>query len=230
MIVSGFKLWIDRWSVDDAARWEGVAAGLLEEAGADDEAMDPRALASACGLRLVPVMDSAGGGACTRGKLIRFPAAARAVRQAGTIAHELGHVALDRYDEEQSEPGAAYVGAALLVPRRALDRALRRHGWELDALRAVFPFASAELLARRIAELREAVVTIFDGRRVKARIASPWLAPPPKGLTRIEREVLEEAWAAGEAHADLVRAWRLHEPGHDRVIIIADAEQLALRF
>ena len=211
--------------MDDAtARWEGIAQEMLDEVGAEDAHYDPRLIARAYDLRLEPVHSRS---ACWDGHVIRFPIAARATRQAGAIAHELGHHGLD---EPQSERGAAYVGAALPVPRRALDRALRRHGWELPALRSDFPHASAELLARRIAEVREAVVTIVDGRRVKARLASPWLAAPTRSLTAREREVLERARVEGAAFADLVRAWHLHEPGYDRVILIADAEQLALRF
>lgn len=216
---------------DEAARWEGAAAALLEDVGADDQALDPRAIAYACGLRLLPTMDRSGLGACMVGTVIRYPAAARPVRQAGVVAHELGHFALDRAGEEQSEQGAAYVGAALLVPRRALDRELRRHGWDLPALQPGFPHASAELLARRIAEVREAVVTILDGRRVKARIASPWLSAPSRALTPLEREAVDVARASGAGVAgEHVRAWHLVEPGYDRVIVIADAEQLGFRF
>lgn len=208
------------------ARWEGVARRLLEDMGVD-EPLDPRLIARAYGLRLVPALRRE---ACWSGSTIRYPAGVRATRQAGVIAHELGHYGLYRYDQEQSEQGASFVGAAVLVPRAALDRELRRVGWELPALSKRFPHASSELLARRIAEVREAVVTVIDGRRIKARVASPRLGPPPKSLTPRERAILDRVRAEGAAHDDLIRGWHIHEPGYDRVILIADAEQLALRF
>ncbi len=214
-----------------AAEWEGVAAAFLAEIGADDMALDPRVVCAAYQLELVPTTASAPGPCVIDGR-IRYRVHERPVRVAGTIGHELGHVALGRHGEPQSERGAAYVGAAILVPRRPLDAALRRVGWDVERLREAFPYASHELLARRIAEVREAVVTILDGRRVRARVGSPWLTPPPgPGLTRDEQRVVR---AARETRARVDEGWISALPLYDgpleRVIVIADREQLNLRF
>lgn len=209
--------------------WEGCAEQLRAETRADDRQVHPRLLVATCGLALVGTRGIAG---CWLGRRVYYDHTARPERQTGTIAHELGHFALDRYNEEQSERGAAYTGAAILVPRRAIDGVLRRVGWDMDALRADFPHASAELLARRIADVREAVVTIVDGRRIKARVSAPWLPPPSTGLTREERRVLAVAMTERrQIDEGWIRAIPVIDPDQaPRVILIAEREQLELRF
>lgn len=213
-----------------AAEWEGVAHAFLEEIGAESLALPPQAIAGAYELELVPTIAGAPGPCVVDGR-IRYRAHERPVRVAGTIGHELGHVALERHGEPQSERGAAYVGAAILVPRRSLDAALRRVGWDVERLRETFPHASCELLARRIAEVREAVVTIVDGRRIKARVGTPWLTPPPgPGMTREEQRIVR---AAREARARVDEGWISAVPIYDgpfeRIIVIAEREQLSMR-
>lgn len=214
-----------------APEWEGVASAFLAEICADDLALDPITIATTYDIELVPTTAGSPGPCIIDGR-IRYRPNERPVRVAGTIAHELGHVALDRHREPQSERAAAYVGAAILVPRRALDRALKRIGWDVLRLQAeTFPHASAELLARRIAEVREAVVTIIDGRRVRARVSSPWLAPlPGPGLTRDEQRLVR---LARETKARVDEGWISAVPVYDgsleRIIVIAEREQLSMR-
>ncbi len=208
--------------------WEACAEQLRGELAVDDRHMHPRILVAKCGLGLVEGIRKT---ACWTGGVIVVDGTARPSRQAGRMVHELGHFTLDRYNEEQSERGASAVGAAILVPRRALDSALKRRGGDFEAVRADFEHASAELLARRIVDVREAVVTIADGRRIRARVSSPWLPEPRAGLAkdeaRVLRAVLEERRQIDEGW---IRGVPVFEPGYDRVILIAEAEQLALRF
>lgn len=102
----------------------------------------------------------------------------RPTRQHGLVAHELGHFLLREHREQDDELAARYLAGALIVPREELDRDLRRLGLSIVALRAKHVNASHEMIARRITQLRSAIVTIIDDGRVTARAASPWLPVP----------------------------------------------------
>lgn len=208
--------------------WEANAAQLRAELGLDDVVVHPKILASRYEL---DVLGAGRRESCIAGGRILVDAGATHEQQAFDLAHELGHFALDRYNDEQSERGASYIAGALLLPRRSLRVALVKFGWDLDELRRHFLHASPEVIARRIADVAEAVVTITDGRRVLARVASPWLAAPRGALTTIEREVLQRAV---EARRRVDEGWISATPyfggAHPRVIIIAEREQLGLRF
>ncbi len=209
--------------------WEGCAEQLRAEIAVDDDHVHPKILVERCELELVEVMSRTGP--CFTGQRIYYDPTARPERQAGTIAHELGHFTSRRYSVDDTERAASYVGAALLVARRALDRSLRRHGWNHELIRPDFQHASAELLARRIADVREAVVTIVDGRRLRARVASPWLPLPRPRLSQDEQRVLRAALETGQrVDEGWISATPYLEPGHRRVILIAEREQLELRF
>lgn len=113
-------------------------------------------------------------------------------RQHFLVLHELGHWLLWQHQIDSTERAASYLAGALLVPRLALDRALSRDGWSISKLRAAHPNASPAVIANRIAQVRPAVVTLFDGPRAKDRRASPWLdrvAP----VRAWERELAERA-------------------------------------
>lgn len=210
--------------------WEGVADGLLRATGLDQPPQDAFALASCCGIDLRPWERSGGR---LDGDVLFYPGAARLQRQHGVVAHELGHWALDWAREDQSEQGANYVGGALMLPRAGFDRDLRATAWNLDALRAKHLNCSAEMIARRIVELREAVVTIIDDGKVRARVYSPWLGTPTKlkRLTPIERDLVDGALGTGEVQRadDLLAAYPLIEGRWRRVIVVAEARQLSLR-
>lgn len=214
----------------DARALEANAEQLRSELSIDDEDVHPRVLIVKCGIELSPTRPRTGP--CFTGARVYYDPTARPERQAGTMGHELGHFVNRRYGDEDSERAAAFVGAALIVPRRALVRALKRHGRDVDALRSDFRHASAELLARRIADIRDdVVVTIVDGRRVRARVAAPWMAPPGPGLTRDERDVLRRAIEQCRRVDDgWISATPVFDGDRQRVIIIAEREQLELRF
>lgn len=204
----------------DVAAWEGTAEAFLRAVGIDVEHRDPRLIAVAYELELVPSLDRSGRASCMRGERVRVPVLAHPQRQAGVIAHELGHVALERHGEEQSEEGAGYVGAAILVPRRALLRALTCHGPDLPVLCTLFAHASPELLARRVADVGEYECAVVDGRRVRRHAA---LVPsaPLDALTPLEAVLVREARARGVAEIEGTRAWHLESAGHHRTILLS---------
>lgn len=216
--------------MDDArATWEGIAADVLGETGCDDPPVDAFELADCCGLEVQP---SKTGRAYRRGSAIHIPLGARDVRQHGLVAHELGHWALEQAAEPDSEDGARYLSGAFMLPRRPFERDLAATSWHVGELRARHLNASAEMIARRIVALHDGVATVFDQGKVRRRIVSPWLPERYHRITRWERELAAEAierettvrgdeliWAVPV----IDRQWR-------RVVLVAEAEQLALRF
>ena len=207
---------------------EAVARATHDATGVDAP-VDAFELATACGLRL-----EAGerGGAVLVDDIVRFDIHARPQRQHGLIAHEVAHYVLRWHGEPDPEAAARYTAGALLVPRAAYDRDLRETAWDLDELRVRHPNASAELLARRIAELRDAVISIVDQGRVHARVRSPWMPAPPQRLTQAERELVDAALETGAVQraGELLAAYPLLDGRHRRVIVVAEARQLGLRF
>lgn len=208
--------------------WEGAAARAVEEAkvAAPVSAYE---LARGLGLRIIagPVP---GARLNPTQRLIELNPRARKVRRHGLIAHEVGHFVLQR-DGEDSEAGASYVGSACMLPRLDIDRDIRRTAWSLLKLRDLHPNASAEMIARRIVELRDAVVTIIDGRTVR-RVASPWLTDPRlRRTSRWERDLAERALEIGEEVRgdELCYAVPFIDGPWRRVIVVCEAEQLALR-
>ncbi len=145
-------------------------------------------------------------------------ATAYAPRLHGLVTHEAAHVLLDDYAVKQSESAAQYLGAALLVPRRALDRDLRG-GWDLRRLLARHPNASAELLARRIVDVRRASLALYDDGRFRYRVGDRDASP------QNERELVAEAL---ETRApirvdDLTGAWPVFSQSRSRVLVLAAA-------
>lgn len=210
--------------------WEGVADGLLRATGLDQPPQDAFALASCCGLDLQPWARSGGR---LEGEVLYYPGGARLVRQHGVVAHELGHWALDWAKEEQSEEGANHIAGAIMLPHRAFDRDLRATAWDLRALRAKHVHCSAEMIARRIVERRDAVVTIIDGGKVRARVWSSWAEPPPqlRRLSRVERDLVEAVNSSGDVERvnELLAAYPIFDGSWRRIIVVAETEQLSLR-
>lgn len=213
---------------DDAlAALEGVAADVLDATGVDAP-VNAFELADLCGLQVVY---GAARGAHLDGARIVLGRGARRVREHGLVAHETAHYLLDRAAETNDEPGARYLSGALMLPRAAFERDLRR-SWDVAALRAKHVNVSAEMIARRLVQVRDAVATIIDQGRVKARVASPWLTSPALGrLSRWERELADEALARGASVQgdELVWACPFVDGEWERVVIVAELEQLALR-
>lgn len=181
---------------------EGIARSALEET-CTEAPVDAFALAHALD---VEVREFPGREAfidLTRPCIYLPSRPAREVRRHGSVAHELGHLLLREHGLDHQDEGAArYLSGALLVPREALDRDLRR-GWSVRDLRARHPNASHEMLVRRVTQLRPAVATVIDGGRVTARVASPWLDTRKVAPVRVwELDLVGRALSEGEVLED----------------------------
>jgi len=184
-------------------------------------------LAAACGLVCVP----GGRGASLVGDVVSYDASARPVRQHGLVAHEVAHYVLRLHGEPDDEASANCTAGALMLPRARYDRDLRETAWDLRELQRRHPNASAELCARRITELRDAVVTVIDQGKVRVRVRSPWMPAAPLRLTALERELAGAALETGEVQVggNLLAAYPFIEGNWRRVIVVAEAAQLSLR-
>jgi Zn-dependent peptidase ImmA (M78 family) len=217
----------------ERATLEGIAADLLDET-CTSSPVDAYALAKACEFDVKPW---SGVGAKREGNVIKINPRARPQRRQGLIAHELGHFALERAGEPDSEDGARYIAGALRLPRRDFDRDLAQTAWSIARLRERHIHVSAMAIAVRITQLRQAVVTVVDpfGRARPWRLWSPELPERPfKRITAWERELVRGAVESeAEYRGDqLCYAFPLFdETGHgwSRVIIVCEAEQLSLR-
>lgn len=169
--------------------WEGAAAELLD-ATCTTAPVDMFRLAAACGIQVRAGKRSR---ICLEDGVAHVDLAARAVRQQGLLAHELGHFALERSGLPQCEQGARYIAGALRLPRREFDRDLRRVGWSIVALQALHPHASAQAILVRIVQLRNASACVVDPTDKTA----PWrISPERTPVTERELELARRAWAA----------------------------------
>lgn len=212
---------------------EGVAGELLDVT-CSSAPVDGFALAVACGfeLRHGGVLE-----AQLRGSTIYINPKMRLTRQHMAAAHELGHFGLWRHEIQDSEEGADFIAGALLMPRRAMMRDIKRTAWSLERLRELHPNASTTALAVRIVQLREAVMTVIDPRGHKR----PWrrMHPALEGYRCFERVSRWEQDLAKQAYAERVEvrgdglcyAYPLFDDRgtEDRVIVVCDAEQLSAR-
>lgn len=199
----------------DPGDLEGVAQWVLEQVGFDDPPIDALDLADLLTLtiRYVP-----GCGGSIRGKMIELGTSTPTRRVHSVVAHECAHHVLASLGMTNDEQHARYLGAALLVPRRALYRQLRA-GWDLEALCSVHVNASAELLARRIVEVRQdAGLALYDRGRLRYRIGH-------RLDVAHERELVSVAHATAEpARIDArTGAWPVVVDGWRRVLVLAAA-------
>jgi len=197
----------------DVRELEGIAAYILGETGLDDPPVDAIELA---GLLGVEVRWGPRGRNLCRGMQVVVGAEARVARIHGSICHELAHILIDRFGLRQSERAANYLAAALLVPRRALDRELR-DGWDLERLRCKHIYASAELLARRIVDIRSAALSVYDQGRFRYR------AGPPGLPIERERSLVDAALERGAPVREdaLTGAWPVIDGHFRRVLVLA---------
>lgn len=203
----------------------GVLAGL----GDPDPPMNAFSIAGALGIKVVSADIRA---AKLVGDTILLAKGAREVRQHGLIAHELGHWALLKAGNEDPESAASYVGAALMLPQRPFSVDLRATGWDVRALRAKHVHCSAEMIARRIVALRDAVVAVWDQGKLTTRIVSPWLPEGYRRISKFERDLAAEVLASGETinAGNLLWGFAVFEGDYKRVITVCEAEQLGLRY
>lgn len=218
----------DRSSPLDASAetWEGVARAVHDATGAGAP-VSAFELARACGLELVPRLR---GGACLLGHELRYDCTVRNTRQHGLVAHEVAHWALRWCGEDDGERAARFTSGALLLPRGDFDRDLRDTAWDVELLRVLHPNVSAEMIARRIVELRDACVTIFDNGKQRARVVSPWLPEAYRLVSGYERELAAACLVSGAAQRHgLCCAFPVFEGDYKRVLVVCEARQLSLR-
>ena len=200
----------------DVATLERIASKTLAATGYEDPPVDALDLAECCGL---DVRWRRGAGHMM-GRVMYIDPQARPERQHGNAAHELAHALLRDHSLDDDETSVRYLAACLLVPRAALVADLEA-GACLVALRVRHVNASHELIARRIADVQAAVITIYDDGKVRTRIGSRWMGPPPR-ISALEESLADRAFATetvqrdGATHAVPVigRYWR-------RVIVVA---------
>lgn len=205
--------------------WEGIARAALERTGVDAPVNALELAAEDGEVLLLPTSSQTGANGASLQRLpdgqwlIRYDPTLREVRMHGNVAHEYGHVILTRAGCD-SERGARYVAGALLAPRSALDRDLRR-GWALPTLMELHPNASAEILARRICELRDAEALIVDQGKLRAWHRSPWLEPAPNRITKAYRALVDDVLES-ERHTerDGTDAWPLFDGVFRRVVLV----------
>lgn len=198
-----------------STRLEGIAADVLREADYEEGPIDATVLAHCCGFE---VFLSDTPEAVLLGDGIYIPRRMRISRKHFQIAHELGHWAIARVRQPDSEQDADYLGGAMLVPWRTITRELRA-GWNLTDLRARHPHASAEVIAYRVTQVREAAAAIYDGGRLRKHIGDRDIMPAN------EREIVDEVLATGEAVRldDLTGGWPVFDGAYRRVIVLASA-------
>lgn len=219
--------------------WEGVAREFHAATGTDDPPVDALLVARRARLRVEYAI--APSSLDLQRRVIRVNPRQRPRSVQIDVAHEVGHMLLQRAGLENLEVGAKYLSGALLGPGRCLDRDLVEMGWSISALQSKHLNMPALSLALRLTQLRDAVATIFHPlqRRRPWRRASPWITDPAitDKPTRLERDFAARAWDAGAElcgdgpdqglHATVVLDEYDDGP---RVIVVRDLRQLALRF
>jgi hypothetical protein len=214
-----------------AATWEGLADSHHDFVGLDDPPVNALEQAVALGLTI----RLGGQRPCVLGSTLYLPKSygLNEAHTHGTVAHECGHKLLQYAGEEDCEDGASYLAGALMLPRRGFDRDVSRMAWSLPELRAKHLNASAEMIAHRICQTRDAVATVFDQGKQTKRLASAWIGERfGRRASRWERDLANRCYETGEPVRgdDLVYAWPVFTGVHRRVVLIAEAEQLSLRF
>ena len=209
---------------DDA---EAIAWRASSESGLDDRPdCDPCVLAAAyLEMELAPVQ---GATPHINGRRIIYPAGEPPDAVAYYVGHEVGHVLVrEEYpglDGEVEEQAASRVGVALVLPRRAYLRDLGTVGWDLDALRLLWPLASLWIHARRIAEVTSgAIASRWTRTRCVDRVITEGIGEPSPFATPAEYALARAAMRSGAVESsDRMRAW----PTTTGAIVLCDVEEL----
>jgi hypothetical protein len=222
------------------AQVDGAALELLAAAGCGGPPVDALQLAQEH-LRLVICVDRRMVG---RGRAQRLPGGVgqicvrpddRPERRQWTVAHEIAEqlqgwlrdrcgLGPDDLGPAEAEQLANLFAERLLVPTAWLKAEVRRVGWDLFALKALFATASHEVIAFRLLDLPGGggIVTVLDHGHVTRRRGRPW--PAPRWLLPGERRCQIEVHDRGvplhlKADAYEVWGWPIHEVGWKRDIL-----------
>jgi Zn-dependent peptidase ImmA (M78 family) len=225
---------------------EGIAQGILREAGILAPPVDAFELAQRLG-----ILVARDGASDTRARFVRFGGGGdsqgaryvaedpRPERRQWAVAHEVGESEAYRVFAElgvsaAETPAAAREAVAnrlagcLLLPYEWFRADGYAVEWDLFALKQRYATASHEMIARRMLEMSPAVIiTLLDqGRKVWRKSNRLFRAPP---MTPAELDVWKVAHESGEAaqadHLELpdgiddVRAWPVHEVEWKREIV-----------
>ncbi len=234
------------WDVEAACRTvDQWVQNLLERAEIGEPPVDAFRLAGALGI--VVAWDRR---QTNRARLVRLPGRSTAGPRSGiflqpgdrperlhwAVAHEIGeHIAPefltqcevlgDVADNTARERLANLLAGRLLLPTCWFEPDVAHLDGAIDLLKARYPTASHELIARRMLELSAPlVVTIFDQGRLHFRRAN---CPASRRLTPLEIECWAQVHRSGVAverrdeHLR-VRGWAIHEPGWKREIVCAE--------
>lgn len=231
---------------------DAVPAEVLEAAGVDGPPVDAVAVARKLGIH-VAVDDRQRGRARyvrlqRKGNLPPQPTILlrpepRPERRQWAVAHEIGeHAAYQVFDKLLVDPREAGPGAREAVANQMAGRILlpgpwfaddgAARAWDLLKLKARYPTASHELIARRMLELPPPViVTIFDHGQVSFRQSNVMGQVPP--LSVAETECYVAAHRDNRPHdAEVgplrVCAWPVHEPGWKREILRAELDAVLM--
>lgn len=144
------------------------------------------------------------------------------------LAHEIAHILLNHTDEvaPDEEQEANILASEILLPDN--DFMVDAHR-PLRVLKALYPHASFEVLARRKIQFVPAVMTIVDNGLLTYRLQSAEFAAPPSPVTD-EWNVINEAFSQREdvtvSRNNLDMCATFIDSGHGiaRVILFTKAE------
>jgi hypothetical protein len=233
---------------DLAASLDRVAEEILAEAGVVGPPVDAVAVAAALGVG-VAIDDRQHGRARyvrLRGVRGRPPRPTillrpdpRYERQQWAVAHEIGeHVAhrvflrlgvdFREVTADDREAIANAMAGRLLLPTAWFAGDAAACGWDLIALKARYPTASHELIARRMLEFSApAIISIFDHRTLHFRRSNVAgrVPPPSSAEMRCWRAVHDRNRPQRTADgATNVQGWPVHEEGWKREILRTEVD------
>lgn len=205
---------------DVGALLEAIACEVGEGTGCDEPPVDALRIAALLGFEVRP------GWARRQGATLFVPfgsAADEAVHWA--CAHELAHGLLDlEPGVDNSEENASYLAAAILVPRRSLCEEVRKFGWSLAKLHALYWTAPPLAIARRLAECRDGIASAWtSGPRLRRRFGHEYVMPPrPLPLeTELARTCLERG---AIEHPNGSAQIMIGPKGGRTAVVVVDAE------
>jgi Zn-dependent peptidase ImmA (M78 family) len=102
------------------------------------------------------------------------------------FCHELAHILLGHTKggtiNKEMEDEAETKAGELMLPPEEFNHLIDRH--DLIELKERFPHASWEVIARRVAEISPAVLTIYDNKKLRSRSAPATLIYPRRLTTQ----------------------------------------------
>jgi len=147
------------------------------------------------------------------------------------FCHELAHILLGHSLRTTRRPSDEFeadrLAAELMLPEAEFKPLALQ--FDLAETKARFPHASWEVVARRWAEFRSAVLTIFDNGKQTNRVIPPGLTAPIRVSDveyRVIRRCFEEAQSSDVSAPPLnMRAYYINDGrGVERVILLTEWE------